>query len=853
MTTNELATMSAGVAPSEPAAPARLFVVCGRGCSSEELASLFGEFGVVSEVRCVPDKGVAYVQFSRDDPFAASRAIESVGANDDGEIEGGVASCRKFLGGCERTLRIMLADDHNAGASVVFSGNASLSLSLGEASAEPQDVELNSWRIPNVGSVSPNHSAVTSDDTRAKKLETKETQNEIDPDDDPPRSRLFVVCPKGVSQEILRTAFVQLLTRLRQEHDEERDDSSGAKEKAEGSEIDADPPPGPADLESVRVVPHKGVAFAKFSRASVAVWCMEAVSGTGTLGGVRVKCMLAEPKASPASVRAALSGARPRVDREGSRSPGGSPKRRRAVAEQAEHKTNAALTPSKTIRGTAPPKLGVRPRPPSPASSAESGGARPAATRARATRASRAFEKSAFFHYSSSGKSSGAHTAAAPPPPPLPPPPGHPTRHPSFPVLSQVPSAAVPFAFPGYPPQQFAQSGYSPSPPLPPGPVPWGAAYSFLVSPSVSGDASAGGVSTTKGRSSSTSKRRVFVVLDKGVTKTQLERAFRDACEGVEAVDLKRDPEGNSRGFAYVTFTETPYALAAAERLDGAEIPPGMGKRVKVMPAEEPLRRGRGSRANSHSGVSASFEATTRAGRYETETETETDDREAHVREVLRRPREEGDEDVSSWQAPGKHPRIATISVENSLDSDENDRETTAEDEAGEATRALGKVTLSSLAGVDTKEPKTRRENQAEKAVQEGSEDLDATAANVLDADTAVQSPGRLFFSLALPLPSYAVRHVLDTKGVVAKLHMRRDGASGWAEYAEEDDADAAAAALDGTEILGIEFRLSRKPFGDRGAEVVRGEGGNGNEDIETSEAEDGVAAKKRARTTLTS
>ena len=105
MTTNELATMSAGEAPSEPAAPARLFVVCGRGCSSEELASLFGEFGVVSEVRCVPDKGVAYVQFSRDAPFAASRAIESVGANDDGEIEGGVASCRKFLGGCERTLR----------------------------------------------------------------------------------------------------------------------------------------------------------------------------------------------------------------------------------------------------------------------------------------------------------------------------------------------------------------------------------------------------------------------------------------------------------------------------------------------------------------------------------------------------------------------------------------------------------------------------------------------------------------------------------------------------------------------------------------------------------------------------
>ena len=43
-------------------------------------------------MRCVPDKGVAYVRFSRDGPFAASRAIDFVGANDDGEIEGGDAS-----------------------------------------------------------------------------------------------------------------------------------------------------------------------------------------------------------------------------------------------------------------------------------------------------------------------------------------------------------------------------------------------------------------------------------------------------------------------------------------------------------------------------------------------------------------------------------------------------------------------------------------------------------------------------------------------------------------------------------------------------------------------------------------
>ena len=119
--------MSAGAFPSEPAALARLFVVCGLGCSEEELGSLFGEFGVVDEVRCVPDKGVAYVTFCVDDPFAAARAIDFVGANDDGEMEGGVASCRKFLGGCERTLKVMLADEHGAWASVSFSGKDSLS------------------------------------------------------------------------------------------------------------------------------------------------------------------------------------------------------------------------------------------------------------------------------------------------------------------------------------------------------------------------------------------------------------------------------------------------------------------------------------------------------------------------------------------------------------------------------------------------------------------------------------------------------------------------------------------------------------------------------------------------------
>jgi hypothetical protein len=41
-------------------------------------------------------------------------------------------------------------------------------------------------------------------------------------------------------------------------------------------------------------------------------------------------------------------------------------------------------------------------------------------------------------------------------------------------------------------------------------------------------------------------------------------------------------------------------------------------------------------------------------------------------------------------------------------------------------------------------------------------------------------SAGRLFFTLALPLPSYALRHVLAAHSDVSTLVMRDDGASGW-------------------------------------------------------------------------
>ena len=132
-------------------------------------------------------------------------------------------------------------------------------------------------------------------------------------EDDPPRSRLFVVCPKGTGQETLTRAFEDLLTRL-----SDPGGSSRSNPKKDG-ERDGDDEKGPAEgdarpngdaaalnpnpkllkhLESVRAVPHKGVAFAKFSNASTAALCMRAIAdANGVLGTLKVKCMLAEPKA----------------------------------------------------------------------------------------------------------------------------------------------------------------------------------------------------------------------------------------------------------------------------------------------------------------------------------------------------------------------------------------------------------------------------------------------------------------------------------------------------------------------------------------------------------------------------
>jgi len=85
-----------------------------------------------------------------------------------------------------------------------------------------------------------------------------------------------------------------------------------------------------------------------------------------------------------------------------------------------------------------------------------------------------------------------------------------------------------------------------------------------------------------------------------------------------------------------------------------------------------------------------------------------------------------------------------------------------------------------------------------------------------------------LFFRLALPLPSYALRHVLASHGEVADLSMAPDGASGRVEYRDEEGADAALEALHATEILGIELRTSRREADVAGTKAATGPEGVG-------------------------
>ena len=80
---------------------------------------------------------------------------------------------------------------------------------------------------------------------------------------------------------------------------------------------------------------------------------------------------------------------------------------------------------------------------------------------------------------------------------------------------------------------------------------------------------------------------RLFVLVNPVVTQEQLLRLF-DLIPGMELCEIKRNHlTGESRGFAYVTYSSIQAAVYAKEKLHGFEYPPGQKLIVKY--AEEPM------------------------------------------------------------------------------------------------------------------------------------------------------------------------------------------------------------------------------------------------------------------------
>ncbi|KAJ9512888.1 hypothetical protein QJQ45_029135 [Haematococcus lacustris] len=181
-------------------AGSRCFVVCGKNVTGEELQAAFAPYGAVESVKVVRDKGVAYVKY--DKASQAALAIE--------DLNGAVLN-----DGRGPKLKVLLAEAPSA------------------RNAAPQPRQHPGAELSS------------------------------DPDNVPPRSRLFLVVPKSADPQLLQDHVC-----------------------------------GFPDLEYCKtdLVATKGVAFCKFSKSSSALKALEAIADDGMLAGYRVKVMLAEPK-----------------------------------------------------------------------------------------------------------------------------------------------------------------------------------------------------------------------------------------------------------------------------------------------------------------------------------------------------------------------------------------------------------------------------------------------------------------------------------------------------------------------------------------------------------------------------
>mmetsp|Transcript_26617 Transcript_26617/g.44499 ORF Transcript_26617/g.44499 Transcript_26617/m.44499 type:complete len:583 (+) Transcript_26617:40-1788(+) len=294
-----------------------------------------------------------------------------------------------------------------------------------------------------------------------------------DREDNPPRSRLFLILPKS-------TPEADLTEKLR-----------------------AFP-----DFEFSRMVRDKGAAFAKYAKASSAAKVLEEINANGSLDGLKIiKAVFAEPKS-----RARQPDRQERVGREYDRMMynGGGPGQRSSSLE--------------------PPRSPLLPPP-----SAYSQNVLPTPGRG----------------YPNSGggggpQNSGLESLLAALTPQL-----AMSNNPQLALAAQLIASATQQQQSGGGPN-MGQGGQGPPPPPP-----------------------------SQGQQSMVSRQRLFVVVHKSVNADHLARLFA-RFPGMEYCDLKKDrATGESKGFAYINYS-TPHAAAMAQQsLDNTDFP--AGHRLKVM------------------------------------------------------------------------------------------------------------------------------------------------------------------------------------------------------------------------------------------------------------------------------
>lgn len=377
----------------------------------------------------------------------------------------------------------------------------------------------------------------------------------LDPDNSPPRSRLFLVVPKS----------------------------------ADGAAIEAEMARFP-DMQYCKtdLVASKGIVFVKYARSSSAAAAMEAVQASGLVAGYRVKCMLAEPKVRRSGVvPTRMTHTPPPVTGQqgagylGAGHAGFSQHQAalQVLLGNAESAAAAAAALHPLYSGGAAVSLlgsnyglGVH----------EGGGAGGSLTTSSG---------GASFHVPASDGLGGLGFSTTT-------------------GLSGTPGASQYSVVPSASHEDLLSAGtvaYAHHH------VDTAAAFSGLGQPSgggfggtLMGD-STGFLSpptpslSASSSTSQLSRQRLFVVLHKSVGEETLACLFR-TFSGMEYCDLKKDrTTGRSKGYAYVKYASQEAAAAAQQSLNGAEFPPGSGCRMKVMFAEPALHRTRSGSADSAS------------------------------------------------------------------------------------------------------------------------------------------------------------------------------------------------------------------------------------------------------------